>query len=74
MKDIVDGFHFEVEENEESMDVEPEPLSIKKEEFEILKIIKFLQKKGLMKEYIVCEKCRKIMSLVSNNKYIDNYS
>jgi len=74
MEDIVDGFHSEVEESEESMDVEPEPLSIKKEEFEILKIIKLLQKKGLLKEYIVCEKCQKLMSLVSNNKFIDNYS
>ena len=56
------------------MDIEQEPLSIIKKDYEILKIIKLLQKKGLLKENIICEKCHKIMKLVSNNKYIDNYA
>ena len=85
MGDIVGGFQSEVEENEDSMNIKSfnnnyfsyslclDPLSIKREDYDIIKIIKLLRQKALLRDNIICEKCHKMMSLVPINKYIDRY-
>ena len=69
MEDIISNFNSDEEDNDEIV----EPLSIKKEEFENLKIIGQLQSCGILKNTFNCPICSKKMKLESNKQYIDRY-
>ena len=70
MDENVNGFDSEEEENNNI--IVNEPLSIKYDDYETNKIIKFFQQMKLVKDSIRCEECTEIMKLEKNSAYIDN--
>ena len=73
MEGILNGFNKDEENVEDEVNVNLDPLGIKKEDFELLKIIQNLHEKGILKKIIICDKCNKIMSLENNKNFIDKY-
>lgn len=72
MEDIVNGFSSLEEENEKSIEENPDPLAINPADYEDLKIIQILQNQNLLSKDIVCVKCKKIMKKEKNYQYLDN--
>lgn len=56
--------------NKSDIEQNYDPLTIKKEEYELIKIIKFV---NIIKKRKICEKCSKEMVLEKNTIYIDHY-
>ena len=74
MEDLVNNF----ESNDDLEEVEVEdapidPLQIKKEDYEISKIIKYWQETNMIHKTFRCPKCSTIMKLEKSNQYMDNY-
>lgn len=68
-EEIVDD--FESGNGSENKEIQ-KPLSIKKSNFDLDKIIKTLQDAKLLQAQIICPICHKIMSMVSTKDTIDN--
>lgn len=73
MEDILNEFNANEENVEDEVNVNQDPLGIKKADFELLKIIQILQEKGILKKGNICDKCNKIMSLENNKNFRDKY-
>ncbi len=73
MEGILNGFNTDDINVEDEVNVNLDPLGMKKEDFELLKIIQILQEKGILKKIIICDKCNKIMSLENKKNFIDKY-
>ena len=73
MEGILNGFNTDDINVEDEVNVNLDPLGIKIEDFELLKIIQILQEKGILKKIIICDKCNKIMSLENKKNFIDKY-
>ena len=73
MGDLLNGFNTDNESVEDEVNVNLDPLGIKKADFELLKIIQILQEKGILKKSIILDKFNKIMSYENNKNFIDKY-
>lgn len=72
MEDFVNNFESN-DDLEEVEDAPIDPLQIKKEDYEISKIIKYWQETHMFHKTFTCPKCSTIMKLEKSNQYMDNY-
>ena len=69
MEELADNFNSDEEDNIHHVD----PLSIKKEDFEITKIINYLQELGLLKKISYGPICSIKMKIEHNFQYLDKH-
>ena len=69
MEELADNFNSDEEDNIHHVD----PLTIKKEDLEITKIINYLQELGLLKKKFICPICSKKMKNKCNIQYINKH-
>ena len=69
MEDLVNNFNSD----DDEVNLHNEPLSIKKEDFEMKNIIDILQSQNILKKEFICEVYSKSMKMEHNNQYIDKF-